>query len=248
MTTATLRCYAELNDYLPKEQRQQDITVEFVPPTPLRHIAEGLGIPHTEIELALRNGRSVDLDSPLADGDRIALYPVFEAFDIQPELRIRARPLRAPRFIADAHLGKLARYLRLLGFDTLQDNDIGDPALVEQASHEGRILLSRDRHLMMHRAVTHGCHLRSGDPREQLTHLLSRLQLCGLIQPFSRCTVCNAAVLPVDKQQVLDLLPESVARLHDDFWRCSGCGRVYWQGSHWLALQRLVDEVCSKQG
>ena len=244
MATATLRCYAELNDYLPVEQRQQDISVDFRPPAPLRHLAEGLGVPHTEIELALRNGQSVGLDTLLADGDRVALYPVFEAFDIQPELRLRARPLRAPRFVADAHLGKLARYLRLLGFDTLQENDIGDPALVALAVREGRILLSRDRQLMMNKAVIHGCHLRSGDPREQLAHLLSRLQLCGLIRPFSRCTVCNAAVVPVAKQQVLEQLPESVARLHSAFWCCSGCGRLYWQGSHWQALQRLVDEVC----
>lgn len=248
MATATLRCYAELNDYLAPARRQRDITVDFVAPAPLRHLAESLGIPHTEIELALLNGDSVDLETPVADGDRIALYPVFEAFDVQPALRLRARPLRAPRFLADAHLGKLAGYLRLLGFDTVHENDIGDPALVELAAREQRILLSRDRSLLMRRQVTHGCHLRSGDPLEQLRHLLARLQLCALIRPFSRCTVCNSPVEPVPKQALIDQLPESVAHLHDSFWRCSGCGRLYWRGSHWRTLRTLVDELCHGPG
>jgi len=245
MATATLRCYAELNDYLAPQQRQRDIAVTFVAPAPVRHLAETLGIPHTEIELVLRDGRSLDLETPVADGDRLALYPVFEAFDIQPELRLRERPLRAPRFLADAHLGKLAGYLRLLGFDTLHHNDIGDPALVALAAREGRILLSRDRRLLMRKDVSHGCHLRSGDPREQLRHLVTRLQLCGLIRPFSRCMVCNGEVEPVSRDEVLAELPDSVARLQEAFWRCRGCGRVYWQGSHWQALQQLVDAVCA---
>lgn len=246
MATAVLRCYAELNDYLPPERRQQAIDIDFVPPAPLRHVVEQLGIPHTEIELALRDGQSLDLETPVADGDRIALYPVFEAFDVQPALRLRARPLRSPRFLADAHLGKLAGYLRLLGFDTRCENDIGDPALVALAAAEDRILLSRDRRLLMHKAITHGCHLRDDDPRQQLRHLVRRLQLCGLIRPFTRCTVCNTEVMPVAKAEVIDQLPDSVQRLHDAFWRCSGCGRVYWQGSHWQALRRLVDELCEE--
>lgn len=247
MASATLRCYAELNDYLAPERRQRDIALDFVAPAPVRHLAETLGIPHTEIELVLRNGESVDLETPAADGDRIALYPVFEAFDIQPELRLRAKPLRAPRFVADAHLGKLAGYLRLLGFDTVHENDIGDPALVELATREHRILLSRDRCLLMHKAVTHGCHLRDDDPKAQLRHLVARLQLCGLIRPFSRCTVCNTAVRPVAKDAIIDQLPQSVARLNDEFWRCNGCGRLYWRGSHWQALSRIVDEVCTEE-
>lgn len=247
MATATLRCYAELNDYLAPDRRQRDIALEFTPPTPLRHLAESLGVPHTEIELALRNGETIDLEAPVADGDRIALYPVFEAFDIRPELRLRARPLRAPRFLADAHLGKLAGYLRLLGFDTRHENDIGDPALVALAAREGRILLSRDRDLLMHKAVSRGCHLRSTEPRDQLAYLVERLQLCGLIRPFSRCTVCNAEVAPVAKAEILDRLPDSVARLNDEFWRCTGCGRVYWQGSHWRALKELVGKLCTKE-
>jgi uncharacterized protein with PIN domain len=246
MATATLRCYAELNHYLSPERRQQDVTVPFVPPTPVRHLAETLGIPHTEIELVLLNGETVDLEAPVNDGDRVALYPVFEAFDIQPELRLRARPLRKPRFLADAHLGKLAGYLRLLGFDTLCENDIGDPALVQLAAREQRILLSRDRCLLMHKAVTRGCHLRSSDPREQLRHLVARLQLCELIRPFTRCTVCNAPVQPVAKEAIIAALPDSVARLNDAFWRCSGCGRLYWRGSHWRALSALVASVCGE--
>jgi uncharacterized protein with PIN domain len=248
MAVATLRFYEELNDFLPHALRKRDIPLRFEPPAPVRHLVETVGVPHTEIELVLRNGESVDLEARVGDGDRLAVYPVFESFDVAPLLRLRAAPLREPRFAADAHLGRLARDLRLLGFDTVFANDVGDDALARRAAAEQRILLTRDRQLLMRREVTRGCYLRAARPEEQLAYLVRRLQLCGLIRPFSRCTACNTPVEAVPAAVVEPQLPPSVRRRHERFWRCAGCGRIYWQGSHWRAMAGRVARLCGSRG
>jgi len=244
MAVATLRFYEELNDFLPHALRRRDMALRFEPPAPVRHLVETVGVPHTEIEIVLRNGESVGLEARVEDGDRLAVYPAFESFDVVPLLQLRATPLREPRFLADAHLGRLARDLRLLGFDAAFANDVGDDELARRAAAERRILLTRDRQLLMRREVTHGCYLRAARPEEQLTYLVRRLQLCGLIRPFARCTACNTPVEPVARSAVVAQLPPGVRRLHERFWRCAGCGRVYWQGSHWRAMAGRIARLC----
>lgn len=123
MAVATLRFYEELNDFLPRPVRKQDRRLEFNESATVRHLIETFGVPHTEVEVVLLNGVSVDLEQLAPDGDRISVYPVFESLDVTPLLRLRGYPLRTVRFLADAHLGKLAGYLRMLGFDTLYRND-----------------------------------------------------------------------------------------------------------------------------
>lgn len=248
MAEATLRLYEELNDYLPPARRKRDIAVRFTPPCPVRHLIEKLGIPHTEIELILIDGVSVDLETPVADGARVAVYPAFEALDVAPLLRLRPAPLRQPRFFADAQLGRLARYLRLLGFDTLYENHIGDAELVRRATADGRIILSRDRDLLMRRAVTHGCHIRDDAPVRQLDQVIERCDLAGRARPFTRCMECNAPLHTVDKAQILDRLEPETRTFYDAFWRCSGCGRIYWQGTHYRRLRSLVDAALSRAG
>ncbi len=240
MPRVTLRCYAELNDFLAPAQRQRDIEVEAPPGAPLRHLIETLGIPHTEVELILINGRSVGLEQSIAEGDRASLYPMFEALDVAPELKIRPQPLRETRFLVDAHLGKLARTLRLLGFDTRFENDPGDPALVRLARAEHRILLTRDRALLMHRELTHGCYLRAAPPWSQVEYLIRRLDLGRSLRPFSRCMRCNGLLAPVAKSEVADSLPPRVRQGFERFWRCEGCAQPYWEGSHY---QRLTARI-----
>ncbi|MCB1786169.1 MAG: Mut7-C ubiquitin/RNAse domain-containing protein [Chromatiaceae bacterium] len=244
---ATLRLYEELNDYLPRELRKRDVAVRFSPPAPVRHLIETLGVPHTEVELILINGDSVGLETSVDDGDRIAVYPVFESLDVSPLLRVRERPLRSPRFIADAQLGRLARYLRLLGFDTLYENDPGDAALVRFASEQRRIILTRDRRLLMRRAVTHGCHIRDDRPLRQLTYVVRRCDLAGLARPFTRCMECNGDLESVSKEAVADYLPEGTRTQYDAFWRCRDCQRLYWKGSHYAALQHLIDTALTER-
>ncbi len=244
MSRVVFRFYEELNDFLPPERRKRDLVVAFEPPVPVRHLIEALGVPHTEIEVILADGRSVDLAYRPGDGERISVYPVFESLDVSPLLRLRPYPLREIRFVADAHLGKLARRLRLLGFDTLLAPHPQDAELVEMARRERRILLTRDRALLMHAALTHGCYIRPRGIAEQLAYVVERLDLCRSIRPFTRCMVCNGLLAPVSRDAVLRLLPPAVCRDQERFWRCGGCRRVYWQGSHFRALARELETLC----
>ena len=240
---ALVRCYAELNDYLPERCRQKDFRVSISDPPNVRRLIANLGIPLAEVELALVNGISGGLDCDLRAGDRVSLYPMFESFDVAPLLQLRSQPLRGVRFVADAHLGRLARYLRLLGFDTLFENDPGDAELARISAEEGRILLSRDRRLLERRILTHALRIPAVSPREQLLFVVERLNLRSLFRPFTRCTVCNGRLSEVSKNAAdLPLAPRTRAAF-ETFWRCGNCGRVYWQGSHYERLLALVEQV-----
>jgi uncharacterized protein with PIN domain/sulfur carrier protein ThiS len=245
LAKATFRFYEELNDFLPTDQRKRDLELEFEPPTPVRHLIETLGIPHTEVEVILLNGVSVDLEQRVEEGDRVSVYPMFESLDITPLLRLRERPLRDPRFIVDAHLGRLSHYLRMLGFDTLFQNDFGDRELARLSAEQHRILLTGDRALLMHRTVTHGCYLRSHIPQQQVEYVVERLHLCSLIRPFSRCMECNGLLQKAAKEEVFEQLPENIRLIQDDFRRCGECGKVYWKGSHYQRMAQVIERLCS---
>jgi uncharacterized protein with PIN domain len=134
-----------------------------------------------------------------------------------PKLRLRERVLRRPRFLADAHLGRLAGYLRMLGFDTLYPVAGDDRVVMARAVEEGRIILTRDRAPLMRKAVTHGCYICPTAPRRQLSYLLQRLDLCRLIHPFSRCIRCNGLLEPVTREQIEAQLPPAVRTAHKRF-------------------------------
>ena len=240
--TATFRFYEELNDFLPPVRRKREFAVPCARAATTKHMIEALGVPHTEVEVVLVNGESVGFDRVLRDGDRVAVYPKFEALDVKPLLRVRDEPLRTTRFLADAHLGGLARLLRLAGFDTLYENGLTDAQIEALAREDGRIVLTRDRELLKRRGITHGCFVRALRPREQLREVIERLDLMRSVQPFTRCLACNAMLAPIDKSAVCDRLPPNVRECHDRFTACTGCGRIYWEGSHWRRMRSIVDE------
>jgi len=244
MAKANFRFYEELNDFLPVKRRKRDISVSFSTPVPVRHLIETLGVPHTEVEIILLNGESVGLDHPASDGDRVSVYPVFETLDVTPLLRLRSNPLRRPRFLTDAHLGRLAGYLRMLGFDTLCPMLMRDSELAALSAREHRILLTRDRALLMHRVITHGCYVRQPSPKEQIRYLVQRLDLCGLIRPFSRCITCNGMLEHIAKETVVDRLPERVRKNRSEIRRCTGCRHLYWKGSHYERMCLFIGSLC----
>jgi uncharacterized protein len=245
MVTATFRFYEELNDFLAPARRKQAFTVPCAEAATTKHMIEALGVPHTEVELILVNGESVDFSRQLEDGDRVAVYPRFEAMDVTPLLRVREHPLRQPSFVADAHLGGLAHMLRMLGFDTLYDNHYHDAEIVTIAEAAGRIVLTRDRELLKRRAVTHGCYVHALKSEQQLREIVGRLDLVRCAQPFTLCLHCNAPLRPVDKASVVDRLPPKVVAFYDRFSTCDRCGRVYWEGSHWRNMRVLLDDLMS---
>lgn len=240
---AHFRFYAELNDFLPTERRQVWFAHSFEGRASIKDMIESLGAPHTEVDLILVNGAPVDFSYIVQDGDRISVYPVFESFDILPVERLRPRPLRETRFVLDTHLGKLANYLRLLGFDALYHNDYPDEELARLSSEDRRILLTKDRGLLKRKLVTHGYCVRAPDPKKQLKEVLERFDLFGAARPFSRCVHCNGLLEPVDKQAVEDRLLPDTRQYYDDFYRCTVCDQVYWPGSHYDAMQSFVAEI-----
>jgi len=240
---ARFRFYAELNDFLPPPRRQRSFAHSFELSGSVKDMIESLGVPHPEVDLILANGQSVDFSYLVKDGDRISVYPVFETLDITPLVRLRPHPLRETRFVLDVHLGRLASYLRMLGFDTLYRNDYDDPELAHISSSQNRILLTRDRGLLKRSIVTHGYCLRQTNPREQLLEVLRRFDLFRAIHPFNRCLRCNGRLEPVDKAAVVDHLPAKVEKYYDDFRRCRSCGQIYWKGSHYERMRRFIDGV-----
>jgi len=248
MTVARFRFYEELNDFLPAERRKRTFAYRCARAATVKHAIEALGVPHTEVELILVNGESVDFGYRIESGDRVAVYPTFESFDVTPVLRVRPEPLRKIRFIADVHLGRLARYLRLLGFDTIFEPTLVDAEIARRASEERRIILTRDRGLLKRRIVTHGCLVRATEPRRQLEEILDRLQLQTRARPFTRCTRCNHPIEAVERDAIAHRLEPDTARYYARFYRCPQCDRIYWEGSHHRKMAQFVERVLGRAG
>jgi uncharacterized protein with PIN domain len=240
---AQFRFYAELNHFLPTDRRQCAFRHNFDGAPSIKDTIEALGIPHPEVDLILVNSRSVGFDYHLQDGDRVSVYPVFESIDISPLGRLRPEPLRQVRFVLDTHLGRLAGYLRMLGFDTCYENDIDDDRLAEIASDQNRILLTKDRGLLKRSVVTHGYCVRSSNPREKLVEVMRRFDLFRSVAPFRRCIRCNGLLTGVAKDEVIEALPPRVRERYSDFRRCTGCGQIYWKGTHFERMERFLEWV-----
>ncbi len=240
MVTATFRFYGELNDFLAPARRQRAFACPCAQAATAKHMIEALGVPHTEVAFILVDGAAAAFDHLLRDGERVAIYPRFAAFDIEATACLRAPLPPVRRFVADAHLGGLARLLRMAGFDTLYDTNIGDDALAAIAIGAERIALTRDRELLKRRGIVHGRYVHALRPAEQLVEIVDRFGLAPRAAPFTLCLHCNAPLRPVDKALVLDRLPASVRAHHQEFSTCDACRRVYWKGSHWQRMNALL--------
>ena len=242
--TVTFRFYGELNDFLSRERKHRGFSVCYPKRNSVKDMIESMGPPHTEVDLILVNGRSVDFTYIVAGSDRISVYPEFRKFDVSNLTPLRPVRLMPPRFVLDVHLGKLARYLRLLGFDTRYRNDWDEATLAAvAASGDERILLTRDCGLLKRSNVIHGYYIRAHDPGTQIREVVSRYRLQPRFKTFSRCIECNGTIRDVEKAQIYSRLPESVARSLDDFTQCEDCGRIYWKGSHYDRMRQLVENL-----
>ncbi len=205
----------------------------------VKDLIESFGVPHTEVDLVLVNGDPVDFSYVVRDGDRVSVYPVFESLDVSSVSRVRPTPLRNLRFVLDVHLGRLAAYLRMAGFDSVYHNHATDAELADAVVHERLVLLTRDRYLLMRADVDRGYWVRSTDPKKQLVEVLRRFDLGGSMRPFTRCMRCNGVLEEVSREAVFHRLPETV-RSKDGFRLCPGCGRVYWEGSHHARMKEIL--------
>lgn len=212
----------------------------------MKDFIEAIGVPHTEVDLILINGQPAGFMDPVRSGDRVSVYPAFRAVDLGPIARLRPpRPADA-RFVLDVHLGRLAGYLRLAGFDTVYRNHCPDETLAAIAQADARILLTRDRELLKRRIVEWGYWVRETRPHRQLAEVVRRFSLGPLVRPFTRCGRCNALLKRVAKAAVEDRLPPGTRGAHQDFHQCTGCGQVYWRGSHVNAIERLLESAVGR--
>lgn len=242
---ACFRFYAELNDHLPPRLQYGMVEKQFFVPDSVKDMIEAIGVPHTEVDLVLVNGESSDFSCLVRNGDRVAVYPVFESIDITPVLRLRPQPLREPKFVLDVHLGRLAGYLRMLGFDSVYANRASDLELVRISAEERRILLTRDRGVLKHSAVTHGYWLRETDSRRQAEELVRRFDLARSLRPLTRCMVCNGPLRETSNAEVGGRVPQGILAWCNEFRECAGCGRVYWDGSHSRRMRRWIEQLAS---
>ena len=243
MHKVNLRFYEELNDFLLKEKKKKQFSHQFIDRTSVKDLIESLGVPHTEVDLILVNGKSVGLKYLINDGDDISIYPVFESLDISDIQHLRPEPLRQPKFICDVHLGRLARYLRMMGFNVYYKNDLSDEEIVKISLMDRRAILTKDRGILKRNKVTHGYFVRNTKVEEQTKEILKRFDLQKGINEFTRCLECNSDLMKITREKIVLDLPPKVNQLQEEFYKCPGCGKLYWKGSHHKKMLAFIQSI-----
>ena len=243
LNKAKFRFYEELNDFLPQDKKKKLFTHSFECNPSVKDVIESMGVPHIEIDMILVNGSSVNFSYQLKDKDVVSVYPVFESLDISNVTHLRERPLREPKFILDVHLGRLARYLRMFGFDTLYENNYHDSDIIKLSNEQKRTILTRDVGILKNADVTHGYWIRSQDHMEQLKEVIVRSDLINLIKPFYRCSECNGIIKKVTKDSVIDSLKPRTKKYFDEFFKCTSCNKIYWKGSHFKKMNKFIEKL-----
>lgn len=232
-----LRFFAELNDFLAPHRRGSSVLHRFSGTPSIKDQIEALGVPHTEVGLLLVDGRPVGFDHLLKGGEHVVVHPVRAGEAHEGAQLLRPGGPARPSFLADVHLGRLASYLRLLGFDCLYRNDLDDPEAISLATSQGRILLTRDTGLLKRAALVHGAYVHATDPVLQLREVFDRFALRGRTRPFTRCARCNGVVVPWHPSDPA-VLSEPAARHRNALSRCTECFQLYWPGTHPERLRR----------
>jgi uncharacterized protein len=222
VASASFRFQGDLGRFLKREYRDRSFLYACARAATLKNAIEALGVPHTEVGLVTVNGERATLQRIVREGDAIEVHP-WQAGKMGSD----------PIFLADAHLGGLARFLRMAGFDTLHEQRLKDEEIRRIAEEESRIVLTRDRELLKCREIARGCYVRAIKPEQQLQEVAARYGLAPRARPFTLCLHCNLPLEPVEKARVAERLPEQVSQLHDSFTHCRGCDRVFWPGSHY---------------
>lgn len=210
--------------------------------TSVKDVIESCGVPHTEVDLILLDREPVNFARVISGEATIDVHPLArDRLTLFPDNRLQTTQIQ--KFVADGHLGKLTRDLRLFGLDVLYNRDAEDRQLLELATSDRRALLTRDRRLLMHAVVRHGYYLRSQDPVEQTIEIFRRFDLSNAVHPFSRCLRCNAHLERVEKAKVIEQLEPLTKIYYQDFRRCTACGQIYWRGSHFDKLDAHVAKL-----
>ncbi len=229
------RFHGELNDFLSIDKRDTEFETLVGTTDTLKHVIESLGVPHTEVASLTVNGNPGALSQQAAPADHIHVFPYTEPIRIDNV-----------RFVLDGHLGRLAAYLRMLGFDTWYDRFADDPQLASISREESRVLLTRDVGLLKRREVELGYCVRSDKPHQQLREVASRFALLPHLSPFQRCMDCNGPLNPVAKPEIAHLLPPHTRETKNEFSQCRDCRKVFWRGSHHARMLGWIEELAAQ--
>lgn len=243
MAQIGIRFYRSLNDFIAPALTDTEIIHHFERKASIKDMIESFNVPHTEVERISVNGAPAGFDYIVQDGDRIEVFPAGENASTKLALQLRPPLSQPPQFVVDSNLGRLARYLRLLGFDCLYRNDYNDDTVARIASEQQRAVLTRDRSLLRRKIVTHGYFVRADKPKIQTREVLQRFALFSLIMPLTRCTHCNGVLAETGKNRIEHRLEPLTRRYYDQFLLCPGCNRIYWQGSHAIRIKQLLAEL-----
>lgn len=240
MLKAIFRFYEELNDFLPELKKKIDFEVEFKERRPVKTFIDDFGIPQTEIDLILLNGKSVDFDILLRDGDRVSVYPVFESLNIKNITVLRKNPLRDLKFIADIDLEDIVQYMRLLGFDICFDLFFTTNEIIEKSENEKRIILTKTPELLKSKGVTHGIWIRPGSTVDQINQIIDGLDIKDLIKPFSRCLCCNDLMENRRTEQTIDNVSSKTGIICGKYLLCKSCNQPNGEKAHFFRVKEMI--------
>lgn len=243
MPIAKFRFYAELNNLIPEKLRYHRTHIKFNKHQSIKHLVESLGVPHTQIGLILADGNPVDFSYKPAHGDSLSIYPAFLSINISGISLTQPAVNMPVAFALDSHLGTLARYLHMVGFDATYRNNWSDDDLADHAVQEQRVLLIRDCGLLKRSVFTFGYLLRSSDPKSQIVEIIRRFDLREKFQPYSRCLECNTPLENIEKQKIIDRLEPNTQLYYHTFKICRSCERIYWKGSHSKSMDTLLESL-----
>ena len=229
MAKGTFRFYEELNDFLPDHRQKIDFEAKFKERKSIKDIIEECGVPPTQVDLVLINGKSVDFNTIFQDGDRVSVYPVFESFNIQNVTQLRRLPLRRIQFIADIHLKDIVKPMRLLGFDIDFNGSYTTQDIIGKSIRERRIILTKRKELLKSKSITHGMLIRPGTAVEQVKHIIDDLDINDRIKPFSRCLRCNNPLGNRQTKQIMDRLLPGTKSIFEKYLLCISCGKQDWR-------------------
>jgi len=246
-TKVQFRAYAELNDFLRLDRRQIAFDYFYHGPVTIKEAIENQGIPHSSVELVLVNGEPVDFNFHLSENNFISLYPVFELLDISTLTKIRTGTLRNIRFIVDAHLGKLAKNLRIMGFDTLYRNNYADNQIRLIGRLQERIILTKDKGLLMAKNVARGYYVRSVKAKEQTTEVVRKFDLYSKTDSLSRCLICNHKLVEISAAAIPGEILLNLAKGFDFFYKCRHCHKFFWKGLHYKNMAESIQQYIQKK-
>jgi uncharacterized protein with PIN domain len=239
--TVRLNLHGDLDFFLQSGIHGRSIERSLNEKTAVKDVIESCGVPHPEIDLILVNGAPVDFYYGIASAADIELYPAGAPSTLFKEKRLQVATITT--FVADGHLGRLVRNLRLLGFDVAYDPQADDPQLLRVMESENRALLTRDRRLLMHAVVKTGYYPRSQNADKQTVEVTRRFNLLDSIAPFTRCIRCNGLLRNVSKAEIVERLEPLTNIYYEQFQRCADCEQIYWPGSHFSKLQERLEKI-----